>query len=33
MIFMIGYGIIQDKLGLKKHLIWLLSVILGVGSG
>ena len=28
MIFMIGYGIIQDKLGLKKHLIWLLSVIL-----
>jgi len=28
MIFMIGYGIIQDKLGVKKRLIWLMAIIL-----
>ncbi|MEX3022458.1 oligosaccharide MFS transporter [Kluyvera sp. STS39-E] len=28
MLFMIGYGIIQDKLGIKKTLIWLMSIVL-----
>lgn len=28
MIFMIGYGILQDKLGVKKRLIWLMGIIL-----
>lgn len=28
MIFMIGYGVLQDKLGIKKTLVWLMSIVL-----
>lgn len=28
MIFMIGYGFLQDKLGTRKHLIWLIGIVI-----
>lgn len=30
--FMIIYGVIQDKLGIRKHLMWVISIIL-IGTG
>lgn len=32
MIFMIGYGFLQDKLGTRKHLIWLIGMVIALSG-